>query len=167
VRLLIIRHGPAGDRAEWEAKGRDDRLRPLTPAGKKEMRRVSKGLAQLVSEIDILASSPLVRAMQTAEIVADQYRCEPATVEALAPENDPDKVVRWLGQQRSAEVISLVGHEPDLSTLASLLLAGKSSSFITLKKSGACLLELAVPVQPGGGKLEWLLTPDALRSLAP
>jgi phosphohistidine phosphatase len=167
VKLLIIRHGPAGDRAEWEAKGRDDRLRPLTPAGKKEIRRISKGLAELVPEIDILASSPLVRALQTAEIVADRYECEPVTVDALAPGNDPAKVIRWLGEQRSAEVMGLVGHEPDLSTLTSLLLAEKGSSFLILKKSGACLLELAVPVRAGGGKLEWLLTPAVLRGLAP
>lgn len=167
MKLLIIRHGEAGDRAEWEAEGRDDRLRPLTPAGKKEMRRVSKGLAELVPEIDILASSPLVRAMQTAEIVAERYGCKSVTVESLAPESDPDKVVRWIGEQRSAETIGLVGHEPDLSTLASLLLAESRSSFLTLKKSGACLLELAAPVRAGGSTLEWLLTSGALRRLAP
>jgi phosphohistidine phosphatase len=166
VQLLIIRHGPAGDRAEWEAAGRDDRLRPLTSAGKKEVRRVSKGLAELASDLDILASSPLVRAMQTAEIVAERYGCTPVTLEALAPESDPDKVVRWLGEQRSAEVVGLVGHEPDLGALASLLLAKSGSSFLTLKKSGACLLELTVPVRAGGGTLEWLLTPDVLRALA-
>ena len=166
MKLLVIRHGPAGERAEWEAKGLDDRLRPLTPAGKKEMREVSKGLRELVTAIDILATSPLVRAAQTAEIVAKRYKCEPVTVEALEPEKVPNEAIRWLDQQRSAGTVAVVGHEPHLSTLASILLAGKGSSFLTLKKSGVGLLELSLPVRAGGGKLEWLLTPDVLRSMA-
>lgn len=166
MRLLVIRHGPAGDPAEWEAEGRDDRLRPLTPDGKKEMRRVAKGLAELVSEIEILASSPLVRAMQTAEIVGDEYRCKPVTLEALAPGNDPDQVVQWLRQRHSAGTVAVVGHEPDLSTLVCYLLAGGRSSFLTLKKSGVCLLELTDTLGPGSATLEWLLIPRVLRRLA-
>jgi phosphohistidine phosphatase len=165
MKLLIIRHGPAGDRAEWEAEGRDDRLRPLTVQGKKEMRRVTEGLATLVSRIDLLVTSPLERAVQTAEIVSSQYDCDPVTVEAFAPGNDPDKAVKWL-QGQHGEVVAVVGHEPDLSTLACYLLTGKSSSFLTLKKSGSCLLDLDDPVEPGKARLEWLLVPRVLKQLA-
>jgi phosphohistidine phosphatase len=165
VKLLIIRHGPAGDRAEWEAEGRDDRLRPLTLQGKKEVRRVAEGLATLVPRIDRLATSPLVRAVQTAEIVAAQYDCDPVTVEPLAPGNDPDAVVKWLRGQRG-ETIAVVGHEPDLSALACYLLTGKVSSFLTLKKSGTCLLDLDDPAGPGKARLEWLLVPRVLKQLA-
>jgi phosphohistidine phosphatase len=165
VKLLIIRHGPAGDRAEWEAEGRDDRLRPLTLQGKKEMRRVAGGLATLVSKIDLLATSPLVRAVQTAEIVASQYDCDPVTVEALAPDNDPGEVVRWLRGQRG-DTIAVVGHEPDLSMLACYLLTAKPSSFFTLKKSGTCLIDLDNPPGPGKARLEWLLVPRVLKQLA-
>jgi phosphohistidine phosphatase len=165
VKLLIIRHGPAGDRAEWEAEGRDDRLRPLTLQGKKEVRRVAKGLATLLPSIDLLATSPLVRAVQTAEIVGSQYDCDPVTVEALAPGNDPDQVVKWLRGQR-ADTIAIVGHEPDLSALACYLLTGKPSSFLTLKKSGTCLLDLDDPAGPGKARLEWLLVPRVLKQLA-
>jgi phosphohistidine phosphatase len=165
VKLLIIRHGPAGDRAEWEAEGRDDRLRPLTLQGKKEMRRVAGGLATLVSKIDQLATSPLVRAVQTAEIVASQYDCDPVTVEALAPGNDPGEVVRWLRGQRG-DTIAVVGHEPDLSMLACYLLTAKPSSFLTLKKSGTCLIDLDDPPGPGKARLEWLLVPRVLKQLA-
>jgi phosphohistidine phosphatase len=166
VRLLIIRHGPAGDRDAWEAEGRDDRLRPLTPDGKKEVRRVAEGLATLVPKIDLLATSPLVRAAQTAEIVADHYDCKSVTLDALAPEGDPHKTVHWLGVQRSVRIVALVGHEPDLGTLAGYLLTGKPSSFLDLKKSGACLLEVNDPPKPGDAILEWLLPPRVLRRMA-
>jgi phosphohistidine phosphatase len=165
VKLLIIRHGPAGDRAEWEAEGRDDRLRPLTLEGKKEMRRVAKGLAALVTKIDQLATSPLVRAVQSAEIVATEYDCDVVTVEALAPGNDPDQVVKWLRGQRG-ETIAIVGHEPDLSALIGYLLTAKPASFVTLKKSGTALIELDDFPGPGKAKLEWLLVPRVLKQLA-
>jgi phosphohistidine phosphatase len=165
MKLLIIRHGPAGDRAEWEAEGRDDRLRPLTVQGKKEMRRVAEGLATLASQIDLLATSPLVRAVQTAEIVASQFDCDPVTVEALAPGNDPDEVLKWLRGQRG-DILAVVGHEPDLSTLACYLLTGNRSSFLTLKKSGSCLLDLGDAPGPGKARLEWLLVPRVLKQLA-
>ena len=165
MKLVIIRHGPAGDRAEWEAEGGDDRLRPLTSEGKKEMRRVAEGLATLVPRIDLLATSPLVRAAQTAELVASQYDCDTVTVESLAPESDPKQVVNWLRSQRG-DTVAVVGHEPDLSTLGCYLLAGDASSFLTLKKSGACLLELNDPLGPGKATLEWLLIPCVLKQLA-
>jgi phosphohistidine phosphatase len=165
VKLLIIRHGPAGDSAAWEAEGRDDRLRPLTPEGKKEMGRVAAGLAILVEDIKVLASSPLTRAMQTAEIVASEYQCEIVSSEALATGHDPEEAVRWLREQRPDLTVGLVGHEPHLSTLVGYLLTGKRASFLSLKKGGACLLKMTEPVQPSGGSLAWLLTPRALRLL--
>jgi phosphohistidine phosphatase len=87
------------------------------------------------------------------------------TVEPLAPGNDPDAVVKWLRGQRG-ETIAVVGHEPDLSALACYLLTGKVSSFLTLKKSGTCLLDLDDPAGPGKARLEWLLVPRVLKQLA-
>ncbi|HEY0350865.1 MAG TPA: hypothetical protein VGC48_02025, partial [Gemmatimonadales bacterium] len=76
----------------------------------------------------------------------------------------PDKVVEWLRGRRD-DVLAVVGHEPDLSTLAGYLLTGKSSSFLTLKKCGTGLLELDDPAGPGKARLEWLLTPRVLKQL--
>jgi phosphohistidine phosphatase len=166
VKLLIIRHGPAGDRDAWAAEGRDDRLRPLTPDGKKEMRQVAKGLRTLIPSIDLIATSPLVRAVQADEIVAKQYATESETLEALAPDHDPDEVLRWLREQRSQEVTAVIGHEPDLSTLASYLLTRNHASFLTLKKSGSCLLDLSDSPKAGSAILDWLLIPRVLRRLA-
>jgi phosphohistidine phosphatase len=165
MNLLIIRHGPAGDRAQWEAEGRDDRLRPLTQEGKKEIRRVTEGLSTLVPSIDLVATSPLVRAVQTAEIMVSRYSCKSVTVDALAPGNDPEQVVTWLRGERG-ETVAVVGHEPDLSSLACYLLTGKEPSFLMLKKSGTCMLQLDHPLRPGKATLECLLIPRVLKQLA-
>lgn len=165
MNLVIIRHGPAGDSNEWEAQGRDDRLRPLTPKGKKEVKKAAAGLAGLVPAFDVLATSPLVRAAETADIVAAEYGCDIETLESLAPERDPDEVLPWLQPQPSSRTVGLVGHEPHLSTLTGYLLTGRKTSFIELKKGGACLIELAEPARAGGGTLQWLLTDRELRRL--
>lgn len=165
MKVLIVRHGPAGDGAAWEAEGRDDRLRPLSAEGKKEMRRVAAGLAILVQDVPLVATSPLTRAVQTAEIVAAEYGCEIVPLEPLAPGHDPEETVRWLREQQPDVTVGLVGHEPHLSTLVGYLLTDMQASFLDLKKGGACLLKIADPVQPGGGTLAWLLTPRALRLL--
>lgn len=165
MKLVIIRHGPAGDPEEWEAEGRDDRLRPLTPEGRKEMQRAAPGLARLVPTIDVLATSPLARAAETAKIVGQAYDSKPVVLEALAPDRDPDEVVRWLQKQPTDHTVGLVGHEPHLSTLVGYLLTNTRASFIDLKKGGACRLDLPDVPQPGKGTLEWLLTPRELRRL--
>jgi phosphohistidine phosphatase len=157
MKLLLIRHGPAGDPEAWEREGRDDRLRPLTPDGKNDMRQAAAGLATLVTRIDALAASPLVRAVQTAEIMADEYDCKVVISAALEPDRDPEEALKWLREQGFSGTVALVGHEPHLSSLVGYLLAGKRISFIALKKGGACLLEVTSP-SPVGGMLEWLLT---------
>jgi phosphohistidine phosphatase len=153
----VIRHGPAGDPEAWKEEGRDDRLRPLSPDGKKDMRQAASGLATLQPKVDTVATSPLVRAVQTAEIIASEYDCEVVTVDALVPEADPAKTLEWIGTQRAERGVALVGHEPHLSGLVSYMLAGKRTAFVELKKGGACLLEVA-SFSPGSSTLKWLLT---------
>jgi phosphohistidine phosphatase len=165
VRLVIIRHGPAGNREEWEADGGDDRLRPLTAEGRKEMRAAAAGLARLVPAIDVLAASPLTRAAESAEIVGSIYRSRIVTLDSLAPDHEPEEVVAWLRDQPPAQTIGLVGHEPHLSTLVGYLLTERPISFIDLKKGGACLLDLKDPSSPGAGTLEWLLARRELKRL--
>jgi len=158
VNVLVIRHGPAGDAAAWEAEGRDDRLRPLTPDGKKDMREAAFGLATLQPQVDIVATSPLVRAAQTAEIIASEYECKVVTVEALDPEEEPAKTLEWIRTQPQNGTVALVGHEPHLSSLVCYMLTGsKKTAFLELKKGGACLLE-AQSASAGSATLMWLLT---------
>lgn len=129
------------------------------------MRRVAPGLARLVPSVDVLATSPLTRAAETAAIVAREYSSEAVTLEALAPDHDPEDVVRWLGEQPHDQTVGLVGHEPQLSMLVGYLLTETRASFIDLRKGGACLLDLTGAPKPGDGSLEWLLTPRELRRL--
>jgi phosphohistidine phosphatase len=157
VNVLVIRHGPAGDPEAWKAEGRDDRLRPLTPDGKKDMREAAFGLATLQQHVDVVATSPLVRAVQTAEIIASEYECKVVTVDVLAPDEEPEKTLEWLRTQPADRAVALVGHEPHLSSLVSYMLAGKRASFVELKKGGACLLETK-SASAGSSVLKWLLT---------
>ncbi len=167
MKLLIVRHGEAGKREEWEAEGNDDRLRPLTPKGKKDLRRGVGGLVRLVPELDLVATSPWTRAVETAEIVAREYDCEIEEVEALTAERKPEELIPWLREHAQSESVGVVGHEPHLSLLVGYLLSGKNAAFIDLKKGGACLLDLADGSKPAGGAvLEWLLGNRELRRLA-
>jgi phosphohistidine phosphatase len=165
VKLLIIRHGPAGDREDWEAKGRDDRLRPLTAKGTGEIQKTAKVLAKLVPQLDLLATSPFTRAVETADIVASRYRCEAQQLDALTPDSAPELLTPWLQQHPARGTVAMVGHEPHLSSLVAYLLTGGRTSFLDLKKGGACLLEVGVAAGPGSATLGWLLTDTLLRRL--
>ena len=165
MKLVVIRHGPAGDREEWERDGHDDRRRPLTLDGKKRMREAVGGLATVVASIDVLAASPLVRAEQSAELVADEFGVQFQTLDALIPDSEPNEAVQWLHRQAANATIAIVGHEPHLSVLIGYLLTGKPRSLVSLKKAGVCLLDLPDGPKPGGGTLEWLLPPRVLRRL--
>jgi phosphohistidine phosphatase len=166
VNLLIIRHGPAGDREEWERTGKDDALRPLTPKGKKEVRKAAAGLVRLVPALDLIATSPWTRAKQTAEIVNQEYGVDLDEVEELTSDHRPEELGSWLAGQKEREAVALVGHEPHLGLLVGYLLSGTSSSFVDLKKGGACLIEMNDPSRPGTGCLEWLMSDRELRRLA-
>jgi phosphohistidine phosphatase len=166
VRLLIVRHGQAGNRDEWEAAGNDDRLRPLSPSGKKEMQKAAAGLVRLVPALDLIATSPWTRAAQTARIVSQEYPVDIEEVEQLTADHSPEELAPWLAEQKRREAIGLVGHEPHLGLLVGYLLTGRSVSFIHLKKGGACLVEVEDASKAGSGCLEWLLSDRELRRLA-
>ena len=163
MHLVVIRHAIAKDKESWARTGRPDELRSLTTRGRGRMRRNARGLARLVGTIDFLASSPLVRAMQTAEIVADAFGdLEISAVPSLSPGTRPEDVATWIGSPAGAHsTIALVGHEPALGELVSWFLAGRGA-FVALRKGGACLLELASP-ERGSATLLWSLTPRQLR----
>lgn len=166
MRLLVIRHAIAEEREDFARTGKPDALRPLTDEGRKRMRRGARGLRSLVPRLDLLATSPLTRAVQTAEIVGGEYQAvETATVSELAPEAVPDSLVPWLRQRDAGSVVAVVGHEPHLGFLLGWLLTGRHQSFVELRKGGACLLEFDDPPAAGNATLLWALAPAQLRQV--
>lgn len=165
MRLVLFRHGPAGDRADFARTGRPDEKRPLTPKGKRKTARSAKGLRDLIPELDLIAASPLTRARQTAEILSKAYGGpKPSLVEDLGPKGDREEILQWL-LERSPNFAALVGHEPALGALAAWLMTGKAEPLFDLGKAGACLLEFHGVPKAGTAKLAWLLQPSQLRGL--
>ena len=165
MQLLVIRHGLAVDREEFARTCPDDGLRPLTKEGKKKMRRGARGLRTLVQSLDVLASSPLTRAVQTAEIVAEVFGVQPIERSELVPSRPPGALLKWLQRQPPDAVVAVVGHEPHLSLCASWLVRGLEESFVELKKGAACLIEFPDKLAAGHGRLRWLMTSRQLRRL--
>jgi phosphohistidine phosphatase len=166
MQLLVIRHAIAEDRDAFASSGRDDSERPLTPAGHDKMRGAAAGLRRIVSKVDLLASSPYVRAMQTAELVAEAYAIETIkTVDALVPDVPLKRFLSWLERKASVDVVAVVGHEPHLGELVTWLMSGLPESRVEMKKGGAALLEFHGQPGAGVGVLHWLLTSGQLRDL--
>lgn len=171
MNLLVIRHAIAEDKQKFAATGRKDDLRPLTDEGRSKMRKVALGLRTVVGKIERLASSPLVRARETADIVAPELgvaRVE--IVDALRPDRPYEELLEWLRgvalpNDDDDRVVGIVGHEPRLSGFVTWLMTGGDESRIELKKGAACLLRFDRPPEEGQAILRWSLTPSQLREL--
>jgi phosphohistidine phosphatase len=165
LRVVVVRHGIA----EVPSTGNDckpDAERALTRRGIRKMRKGARGMAVMLPALEAIASSPLTRAMETAEIISKAFKNSPITpLVSLAPGKPPGPVVDWLRQQPRGATVALVGHEPDVGQLVTWLLTGLRQSVIPMKKGGACLLEFSQEVKPGRAKLTWALRPGQLRRL--
>jgi phosphohistidine phosphatase len=167
MQLLVIRHAIAMDRDEFAESGESDDRRPLTKAGSRRMRKAAKGLRDVVERIDVIATSPYTRAVETAEIVSDEFGIGPAEVSAsIGPEVRFDEFEEWARPYADRDVLAIVGHEPHLSGLVMWLMTGSGESRIALKKGGACLLDFDSNIRRGVGTMLWLMTPRQLRRLA-
>ncbi|MGZ3333439.1 MAG: phosphohistidine phosphatase SixA [Gemmatimonadaceae bacterium] len=165
MQLLVIRHGIA-ENPSAVATGEDDSGPPLSKEGRKMMKHVAAGLRELVDKIDVIGASPLLRAQQTAKIVAKAYDDLPvATIEDLLPESDPPALMNWLRQHSKVEVVAIVGHQPNLGRVVTWLMSGVKDPRVDLTKGGTCLLEFSGNVSAGNGTLQWLLTPSLLRRI--
>ena len=160
--IYIIRHAIAVDRGTPEYE--DDSQRPLTDKGKKKMRQIAKGLHTLGVDFDLILSSPYVRARETAEILADVFKtkADVAFSENLIPMGDPDLLISEINEKYSVDSIALIGHEPYLTSLISLLVSDSASLDMTLKKGGVCRLSADDLHLTRKTTLEWLLTPGIL-----
>lgn len=168
-RVLVIRHAIAQDADAALSQGCEDSQRALTDEGRRKFTKAAKGLAQIVQEIDFLATSPLLRAVQTGDILSRQFSVKPIQIQALMPTAPPGALLEWYRERASSDCVALIGHEPGLSSWVSEMLTGRPHSVIQLKKGAACLLEVDLCASPKAGRasMRWLLQPSQLRLLAP
>jgi phosphohistidine phosphatase len=166
MRLIVVRHAIAMDREEFAATKQDDDLRPLTPDGRRKMRLGAKGLRALAPHPTVLATSPLTRAVETAQILAAAFDMTiTETVESLRPDSPYSAIEQWLRKRNGAETVAIVGHEPHLSGLIAWFVTSGTTARFDLKKGGAALLAFDGRPRRGLATLEWLVTPWQLRRL--
>lgn len=162
--LYLLRHGIAAERGTGQYASDADR--PLTPKGRRKLRRAATAMRAMELAFDVILSSPLVRARQTAELIAKALHCRHRLelTELLAPGASAEGLVRRLKQLKPQRVL-LVGHEPDLSALASWLLTGGDELAIQFKKGGLCRLSTERLRSGRCASLDWLVTPSQLESM--
>ena len=160
---VLLRHGIAVERDEWEGPDGDS---PLTECGAKRVAQAAVGLSRLDVQLTHVFSSPLIRAIETAKIMHRSLRVCSAmhVVDELLPDAPPHRLLSILCKLPPESCVLCVGHEPQLGMAASVLLSGRVSASFPLKKAGACLVELSIPAKPGRGVLRWWLTPSQLRA---
>ena len=165
TRLLLVRHAIAEDRAEFARTGRPDDERPLTDKGIRRMRLAARGLFGELGDLTVLATSPLARAIETAEILSEAFdgiRVERVPALAAGPH---EAFLDWVRDVAGTGTVAAVGHEPYLGAWTSWLLAGPAADFVSFRKGGACLLEFPHRIEPGAAVLRWHLAPSHLRAL--
>ena len=152
MQLYFLRHGEA----DWPGWTRPDNERPLTDFGKKEVQQVAKFLDRLKVKPDLIVSSPLPRALQTAEVAAEQLKAKLRQDEALEPGFGISGLSAVL-KRHGSKVLMLVGHEPDFSSVISALTGG----FIKMSKAGVALIDIDPETEKG--RLLWLFPPKFAR----
>jgi phosphohistidine phosphatase len=167
MNLFILRHGLA---VELGTAGcNKDSERPLTSEGERKLWRIAKAMQALEISYDWILSSPYVRARQTAEIIAEalDLRKKLELSETLTPGGSARKLIDLLNHRtpRPEEVL-LVGHEPSLSSLISLLVSGTTDASVEMKKGGLCKLATESLECGRCATLEWLLTPKQMALMA-
>jgi len=163
MRLILFRHGPAGQRdaSLWA----DDSLRPLTAKGARRTEAAARGLFRESRRWDLILTSPYRRARETADIVARVLRCGRLEESSeLVPDGDRAALVRRLSGEAEGARIVVVGHEPSLGEILGEFCAAPGA-YLPLRKAGAACVEFEAEVAPGSGRLRWLLLPRQLRRL--
>jgi phosphohistidine phosphatase len=162
MHLYIVRHGIAIDREAPKCPADPERY--LTEEGKEKTRQVAQGLAALGVVADLFISSPYVRAMQTAEIFADELEYSKQKIrrtDLLLPGAEATMLFRELAKDKESASVFLFGHAPQLDDVIATAL-GSRHQLTSLKKAGVALIELK-RISPPSGQLVWLATPKLLR----
>lgn len=164
MNLYLMRHAIAAEPDE----NTEDSQRSLTEKGHKKIGKIARNLEKLELEIDLILTSPYQRARQTANVVAYALDIKKRCVvesENLTPLGFADKLVDEINAREAVENLLIVGHEPFLSQLIGILLAGDASLGIEMKKAGLCKLSMEQLAYGRCARLEWLLTPAQLTAI--
>lgn len=163
LELYLVRHAVAAERGDEYP---DDTKRPLTTQGMSRFRREAKALDAFGVSIALILTSPLTRARQTAEILADTVKGKPSivTADSLAPGGTAASVIQEVARHARKGSIALVGHEPNIGELAARLIGARSA--IEFKKGAVCRIDFDALPPKGVGMLRWFVTPRMLRKLA-
>jgi len=156
VQLHLLRHAHAGDPLKWD---RADADRPLSDKGRLQAERLGQFLARAGFQPDAILSSPMLRALDTARLVAAPLGLPVHVVGALAGPLDPDAVETLLHAAGDPVRPLLVGHDPDLSELAAELVGVGD---LPIRKGTLVRIDVIRPIQPGTGRIRWLVPPDLL-----
>jgi phosphohistidine phosphatase len=159
--LHLLRHADAGDPGAWRG---DDAARPLSAKGVEQAERLGRHLAAIGFEPDAIISSPKLRALQTAEIVARALDIELTTDERLAGQLRPSGLEELLSDAGSPRRPVLVGHDPDFSELLQFL-AGTPK--VGMRKGALARIDVDGRIRAGAGEVRWLLPPDAVAAPRP
>jgi phosphohistidine phosphatase len=164
MKLYLVRHAIAEDSTDYE----DDSLRPLTEKGREKMKRIAAALREIGVQPNLIVSSPYLRASQTAAILAKElkYKEELSYSDFLVPMGEPNDMIGEINEKYPVDELMLVGHEPSLSALAGVLLAGSADIAIDLKKGGVCCLSVDDLRYDRKAVLEWLITPKIATRLS-
>jgi len=159
VKLYFLRHGVAYDREEWT--GDNDELRPLTDGGVDAMKREAKAMRAMKLKLDVIVTSPLVRARDTAKIVSKALDVKVEENDLLKPGFNPKTLKALLQQYADARRIMIVGHEPDFSSVIGKLI-GRGT--VVMRKGGLARVDITAQSPSLRGELVWLLTPSLLNA---
>ena len=157
MEILLVRHGVAEDLSFVESNDKRDFDRALTLEGRQEMEKVAQGLSRVIPTPDALFASPLVRAQQTAQILALGLNLKTIeTEDALESETSPEETANRIAHIVSGkELIVCVGHQPNLGALVSYLIAGTFSSPIAMGRGAACLIRFRNGIIAGRGTVRF------------
>lgn len=166
--LYLLRHGEAGKRLPASVKDND---RALTTAGREEVEEVGEALAEMDFKFNVVATSPLRRAKDSASIVNKALRRKALVEEwaELAPEGNREGLYKRLARLKPGSSVLVVGHEPYLTTAIGEITGrgdGSAAFRIALKKAGLARVSISGFSPRISGKLRWLLTPKQLRKMA-
>lgn len=154
--VYILRHGKAED----AGPGMGDADRRLTKKGHEEIAAAGSWMAAQDLRFDLIAASPLLRAQETAVLVAEVLNIRDRLViwNVLAPGGNPETVCRLISRHQGISSILLVGHEPLLSSLISRIITGDENAGIVMSKGAlAKVREFSYTGHPSG-ELVWLIT---------